>query len=187
MNCNPKNFLLSFQREYLLKLIFGDLKLRHRKKATKSLYVFIPGRGSEDVKEIRAYCLGPHTYTSYMTHYARVLMSLIEPLVRQKYHVVCYNSRGNGRSTGWSSLTGFSEAEDLKAVVNWLISQTSDIRSVVILVSLLKPLLLSILSSFVVPCRGIHTVRSSPRCILSFLPLKRRTFCFLTHLAHGPG
>ncbi|KJA19450.1 hypothetical protein HYPSUDRAFT_143778 [Hypholoma sublateritium FD-334 SS-4] len=62
-----------------------------------------------------------------------VLMSLIEPLVHQKYHVLCYNSRGNGNSTGWSSFTGFSEVEDLKAVVSWLINQVGDVRSVVFL------------------------------------------------------
>ena len=91
-------------------------------------------------------------------------MSLIEPLIHQKYHVLCYNSRGNGRSTGWTSFTGFKEAEDLKAVVNWSVKQIGDIRSVVILVRSLKPLPLFLSSSFHYSFAGVF-IRFSHRLL----------------------
>ena len=99
-----------------------------------------------------------------MTHSARVLMSLIEPLIHQKYHVLCYNSRGNGRSTGWTSFTGFKEAEDLKAVVNWSLKQVGNIRSVVILVRSLKSLPLFLSSSFKYSFAGVF-IRFSHRLL----------------------
>ena len=63
-----------------------------------------------------------------------VLMELIEPLTSKGYHVLRYNSRGVGASTGRSSLTGFSEVEDLEAVVQWTLDTVPHIRSIVILV-----------------------------------------------------
>jgi uncharacterized protein len=61
-------------------------------------------------------------------------MGLIEPLTSKGYHVLRYNSRGVGASTGRSSFTGFSEVEDLEAVVQWALNSLPDIRSLVILV-----------------------------------------------------
>ncbi|KAF5326980.1 hypothetical protein D9619_004816 [Psilocybe cf. subviscida] len=62
-----------------------------------------------------------------------VLTSLVEPLLLADYIVMSYNSRGVGRSSGWRSFTGFSEAEDLKALVQWVIQQHPNITSVVLL------------------------------------------------------
>ena len=61
-------------------------------------------------------------------------MELIEPLTSKGYHVLRYNSRGVGASTCRASFTGFSEVEDLEAVVKWAIDKVTDIQSIVILV-----------------------------------------------------
>jgi hypothetical protein len=75
---------------------------------------------------------------SYRHQYAdiqrRVLMTIIPSLLSRDYHVLCYNSRGVGRSTGWASFTGFSEAEDLKALVKWTMETISNVHSVVFVV-----------------------------------------------------
>ena len=64
-------------------------------------------------------------------------MALIEPLTSKNYHVLRYNSRGVGASTGSASFTGFSEVQDLEDVVQWALDKVPDIRSLVILVRLL--------------------------------------------------
>lgn len=61
-------------------------------------------------------------------------MALVEPLTSKNYHVLRYNSRGVGASTGRASFTGFSEVEDLEAVVQWTLARVPDIHSLVILV-----------------------------------------------------
>ena len=63
-----------------------------------------------------------------------MLIELIEPLTSKGYHVLRYNSRGVGASTGRASFTGFSEVEDLEAVVQWALDRIPDIQSLVILV-----------------------------------------------------
>lgn len=63
-----------------------------------------------------------------------MLIELIEPLTSKGYHVLRYNSRGVGASTGRASFTGFSEVEDLEAVVQWALDRVPDIQSLVILV-----------------------------------------------------
>ncbi|KAJ7650393.1 alpha/beta-hydrolase [Roridomyces roridus] len=62
-----------------------------------------------------------------------VLLSLTTPLHAKGYHVIRYNSRGVGRSTGWASLTGSSEANDLAALVEWALSEVGNVRKVVVL------------------------------------------------------
>lgn len=66
--------------------------------------------------------------------YTRVLRSLIRPLLQRNYHVLRFNSRGVGRSNGWSSFTGTSESSDLQDVTQWGIDNVSAIGSVVIIV-----------------------------------------------------
>ena len=61
-------------------------------------------------------------------------MALVEPLTSKMYHVLRYNSRGVGASSGQASFTGFSEVEDLAAVVQWALDRIPNIRSLVILV-----------------------------------------------------
>ena|SRR6266540_6144991 len=62
------------------------------------------------------------------------LSLLVEPLLAKNYHVIQYNSRGVGKSSGWASFTGFSEAQDLQEVVNWAIGKLSDVQSLVVVV-----------------------------------------------------
>ena len=45
-----------------------------------------------------------------------------------------YNSRGVGKSSGWPSFTGFSEAKDLEAVVAWLMQKITNVNTVSIVV-----------------------------------------------------
>jgi len=70
----------------------------------------------------------------YIDIHCRALMTLLPSLLSQNFHVICYNSRGVGGSTGWASFTGFSEAEDLKALVTWAIETISNVHSVVLVV-----------------------------------------------------
>ncbi|KAK7454603.1 hypothetical protein VKT23_011355 [Stygiomarasmius scandens] len=65
-----------------------------------------------------------------------VLNSLIEPLHSKNYHVLRYNSRGVGGSSGWPSLTGLAEGKDLEEVIHWAVSgnlNIPDITGVVII------------------------------------------------------
>ncbi|KAF7316928.1 Peptidase-S15 domain-containing protein [Mycena chlorophos] len=61
-----------------------------------------------------------------------VLRLLAEPLHDAGYHVVRYNSRGVGNSTGWASLTGQTEAADLAALIQWARDDVGDVRSVLV-------------------------------------------------------
>ena len=67
-----------------------------------------------------------------------VLSYLAEPLLSHNYHVLRFNSRGVGGSSGWASLTGFKEVEDLKAVVQWALEKIPGVEFLVILVSIHK-------------------------------------------------
>ena len=71
----------------------------------------------------------------HVTVACRVLMSLVEPIVdRKHYHAFSYNSCGTGKLTGRSLFSGFKEADDLKAVIDWSVKNIEDLRSNVILV-----------------------------------------------------
>ncbi|PCH42053.1 alpha/beta-hydrolase [Wolfiporia cocos MD-104 SS10] len=62
-----------------------------------------------------------------------VLRILMKPLHARGYHVLRYNSRGVGQSSGWTSLTGSREAQDLKDLVQWAINSFPALSSIVIL------------------------------------------------------
>lgn len=53
--------------------------------------------------------------------FCSVLDIITQSLQIKDYHVFRYNSRGVGGSSGWPSLTGFTEGKDLEAVVDWSI------------------------------------------------------------------
>ncbi|KAF9565206.1 alpha/beta-hydrolase [Agrocybe pediades] len=85
-----------------------------------------------------------------------VLSCLLGPLISQGYHVVRYNSRGVGGSTGWASFTGFKETKDLEALVTWAMDLISNVQRVVIigyshgsLIASLHPLIPSVKTSHV--------------------------------------
>lgn len=56
-----------------------------------------------------------------------VLHSLTGVLQEQGYHILRYNSRAVGRSTGWASFTGFDEGRDLEAIVQWVVREVKDV------------------------------------------------------------
>ncbi|KDQ14897.1 hypothetical protein BOTBODRAFT_332362 [Botryobasidium botryosum FD-172 SS1] len=57
----------------------------------------------------------------------QVLHSLSNTLLSQGFHVVRFNSRGVGRSTGRASFTGLPEARDLQDVVQWSMNQVPNV------------------------------------------------------------
>ncbi|KAJ8453629.1 hypothetical protein ONZ45_g19634 [Pleurotus djamor] len=93
---------------------------------------------------------------------------------KHEYHILRYNSRGVGRSRGWSSLTGFNEGKDLESVVQWALQKIPDIKSIVImgyshgsLIASLHPLLppplkvSHVLVSYPLGSRGLLTLFNS--------------------------
>ncbi|KAJ3847317.1 Alpha/Beta hydrolase protein [Lentinula lateritia] len=65
-----------------------------------------------------AVCLHPWSWLGGNMH-DPVLNIITQSLQIKDYHVFRYNSRGVGGSSGWPSLTGFTEGKDLEAVVDW--------------------------------------------------------------------
>ncbi|KAL0954829.1 hypothetical protein HGRIS_003774 [Hohenbuehelia grisea] len=61
-----------------------------------------------------------------------VLNSLIPTLKSKDYHLLRFNSRGVGKSSGWPSLSGFSEGKDLEELVQWGLQQVPDVQTVII-------------------------------------------------------
>ncbi|EMD33942.1 hypothetical protein CERSUDRAFT_55817 [Gelatoporia subvermispora B] len=62
-----------------------------------------------------------------------VLQLLSAPLEEKGYHVLRYNSRGVGKSTGWPSLTGSREVQDLRELIQWALDTIPTTTSVVII------------------------------------------------------
>ncbi|KAJ7773100.1 Alpha/Beta hydrolase protein [Mycena metata] len=99
-----------------------------------------------------------------------VLHMLAKPLHARGYHVLRYNSRGVGRSTGWASFTGLSEVGDLEALVEWALERVGEVRRVVIvgysygsLIASQQPLLANIPTS--------HLLLSYPLGVRGWLTL----------------
>ena len=86
-----------------------------------------------------------------------MLKSLSIPLFAKGYHVLRYNSRGVGRTTGWASFTGIQESEDLrgkriliqvrrvlhwhlslllypKELIDWALTKLSNVQHILIIV-----------------------------------------------------
>ncbi|KAJ7475737.1 Alpha/Beta hydrolase protein [Mycena latifolia] len=105
-----------------------------------------------------------------------VLCALMEPALRARgYHVLRYNSRGVGRSTGWASFTGASEAGDLAALVEWAVAAVGDVQSVVVLgysygalIASLQPVLPGVQTS--------HVLISYPLAVRGWLTLFRARY-----------
>ena len=96
---------------------------------------------------------------------SRVLLSLQDSLQAKGYRVLRYNSRGVGRSTGWASFKGFSEAKDLEALVKWAMVKVVNVHSLVIVVSrLVVPVGCRLLSSIKISFRVIRMGLSSRPC-----------------------
>lgn len=65
----------------------------------------------------------------------RVLHEVKTILLGAGYVVLLYNSRGVGKSSGWPSLTGIQEANDLQELVQWALTEVSNVTSVVVMAS----------------------------------------------------
>ncbi|KAI0046578.1 alpha/beta-hydrolase [Auriscalpium vulgare] len=63
-----------------------------------------------------------------------VLRSLDHPLSsRLGFHVIRFNSRGVGRSSGWASLNGIQEVEDLKELVKYAVEKVGNVTDVALI------------------------------------------------------
>ncbi|KAJ6544777.1 Alpha/Beta hydrolase protein [Mycena vulgaris] len=104
-----------------------------------------------------------------------VLCSLMEPLLHARgYHVLRYNSRGVGRSTGWASLTGASEGGDLAALLEWALAAVGDVRAVVVLGYSYGALIASLQPRLAVPTA--HVLISYPLGVRGWLTLFRARY-----------
>jgi len=61
-----------------------------------------------------------------------VLLFLCDILKAKGFYTIRYNSRGVGGSSGWRSFSGLQEGLDLQEVVQWALSQVSDVRHVLL-------------------------------------------------------
>jgi hypothetical protein len=80
-------------------------------------------------------CAAEHLIEFTLMVAFRVLDHLENIFRANAYHVLRYNSRGVGRSTGWPSLTGFNEGTDLVALVQWALgTAVKDVKSLILVV-----------------------------------------------------
>lgn len=63
-----------------------------------------------------------------------MLQSLRPLFTNQGYHVLLFNSRGVGGSSGRASFTGIAEVRDLEGIVRWAIDELFDVQHVVLMV-----------------------------------------------------
>ncbi|KAH8100988.1 alpha/beta-hydrolase [Cristinia sonorae] len=117
-----------------------------------------------------------------------VLQTVKKPLLERGYYVLRYNSRGVGKSSGWPSLTGTSEAQDLQDLVQWALQAIEGVQHVLIfgyshgsLITSLFPLLPS-------PLKTSHILLSYPLGPRSWLTAFRGKYYTdtLNALLHDP-
>lgn len=91
-----------------------------------------------------------------------VLQSVKKPLLERGYYVLRYNSRGVGKSSGWPSLTGMTEAQDLQDLVQWALSKIEAVKHVVILGYSHGSLVTSLFPVLPEPIKTSHILLSYP-------------------------
>lgn len=64
----------------------------------------------------------------------RTLRAMVAPLKERNYHVLRFNSRGVGHSSGNSSWTGLPEAKDLEELVRWGLNTYPDVSTLLLVV-----------------------------------------------------
>ncbi|EPQ52764.1 alpha/beta-hydrolase [Gloeophyllum trabeum ATCC 11539] len=92
--------------------------------------IIFPSEGEAGPTKL-AVCLHPWSWLGGRKE-DPTLMCLQRVFLRAGYCVVRYNSRGVGKSSGWPSLTGASEAQDLKDLVQWLTGRSPNVEHVLI-------------------------------------------------------
>ncbi|KAI0255135.1 alpha/beta-hydrolase [Lactifluus subvellereus] len=92
-----------------------------------------------------------------------VLMALLRPLTHYlKYHVLRYNARGVGRSSGWKSFTGLQEAEDLRELLIYALKRLGDVRELALIGYSNGALTASLHPVLPAPLRTTHVLISYP-------------------------
>jgi len=87
------------------------------------------------------------------------------------YHVLLFNSRGVGGSSGWSSFTGLTEAKDLEELVQWGLGVVAEVKSVVLIGYSHGALIASLHPVLPAPIKTSHLLLSYPLGPRSFLTL----------------
>jgi len=85
------------------------------------------------------------------------------------YHVVVFNSRGVGQSSGWPSFTGLQEVEDLKEVVQWGLARVPDVREVLLVGYSHGALVASLHPPLPQPIKTSHILLSYPLSVRSWI------------------
>ncbi|KAF9007605.1 Alpha/Beta hydrolase protein [Cyathus striatus] len=108
-----------------------------------------------------AVCLHPWSWLGGQKN-DPVLLSLEKPLLAHGYHVLRYNSRGVGRSSGSASLTGFAEGQDLEEIVQWAQNRISNVHTVFIIGYSYGSLITSLHPVLPAPIKTFHVLLSYP-------------------------
>uniref|UniRef100_A0A0W0FKF2 Xaa-Pro dipeptidyl-peptidase-like domain-containing protein n=1 Tax=Moniliophthora roreri TaxID=221103 RepID=A0A0W0FKF2_MONRR len=121
-----------------------------------------------------AICLHPWSFLGGRTN-DPVLESLVRPLQSKNYHIIRYNSRGVGQSSGWPSFTGLKESEDLQAVINWALTNpaTPNVSTVVIIGYSHGSIIAGSIPTLPPPVKTSHILISYPVSVRGWLTLFR--------------
>jgi len=87
------------------------------------------------------------------------------------YHVLLFNSRGVGKSSGWASFTGLAEGKDLEELVQWGLGAVTNVKSVVLVGYSHGALITSLHPVLPPPIKTSHLLLSYPMGPRSFLTL----------------
>ncbi|TCD63336.1 hypothetical protein EIP91_005655 [Steccherinum ochraceum] len=90
-----------------------------------------PERLASSTEKKLAVCLHPWSWLGGRMD-DPVLQGVKKPLLERGYYVLRYNSRGVGKSSGWPSLTGTTEAQDLLELLRWAVDTIQGVKQVVI-------------------------------------------------------
>lgn len=103
------------------------------REAARCMFTSMGPTRWEHERSVRPSAISKSTTNSKSQH--RVLQALVHPLTHYlKFHVLRYNARGVGRSSGWKSFTGLQEGEDLRELVQYALKRLGDVRQVTFIV-----------------------------------------------------
>ena len=107
----------------------------------------------------------------------RVLAFLSNILLHEcGYHVLLFNSRGVGKSSGWPSLTGLTEGRDLEELVQWGLGAVPNVKSLVLIVRAVC--CIPRRRRLIVVVRVIHMALLSRPCTPSSLHQSKPHICY---------